>query len=121
MRSWAVRFAAEDIAHFKRLPGTRKDIAFYERMLGQLEKLAGDPDPSVRLAVATAARQFVSGSLTVNTPPAAPLRELITGPILSRLWFSSRDAKDPLIPFMCWMALEPIVAYDPVRALELYM
>lgn len=88
--------------------------------LKRLAKLAQDPDPSVRLAVATAARQFVSGSLTVDTPPAVPVREVITGPILSGLWFSSFDAKDPLIPFMYWMALEPIVAYDPIHAIGFY-
>jgi putative membrane-bound dehydrogenase-like protein len=86
----------------------------------RLTKLAKDSDPSVRLAVATAARQFVSGSLTVDTPPAVPVREVVTGPILSALWFSSYDAKDPLIPFMYWMALEPIVAFDPVHAIGFY-
>ncbi len=86
----------------------------------RLAKLARDPEPSVRLAVATAARQFVSGSLTIDTSPSIPVREVITGPILSELWFSSYDAKDPLIPFMYWMALEPIVAFDPVHAVEFY-
>jgi putative membrane-bound dehydrogenase-like protein len=86
----------------------------------RLAKLAEDRDPSVRLAVAIAARQFVSGSLTVNTPPTVPVREVVTGPILSALWFSSYDAKDPLIPFMYWLALEPIVAYDPIHAVEYY-
>ena len=86
----------------------------------RLQKLAKDPDPGVRLAVATAARQFVSGSLTLNTPPAVPVREVVAGGVLSALWFSSSDAKDPLIPFLYWMALEPIVAYDPVHALGFY-
>ncbi len=86
----------------------------------RLAKLAEDKDPTVRLAVATAARQFVSGSLTVDTPPSVPIREVITGPILSALWFSSFDGKDPLIPFMYWMALEPIVAYDPFHAIGFY-
>ena len=86
----------------------------------RLEKLARDPDPTVRLAVAVAARQFVSGALTVNTPPAVPIREAFTGGILSSLWFSSFDAKDPVIPFMYWMALEPIIAFDPVHALGFY-
>ena len=88
--------------------------------MSRLYKLAKDPDPSVRLAVATAARQFVSGSLTVNIPPAVPVREAVTGGVLSGLWFSSHDAKDPLIPFMYWMAVEPIVAFDPVHALGFY-
>lgn len=86
----------------------------------RLSKLAKDPDPTVRLAVATAARQLVSGSLTVNTPPMVPVREVVTGGVLSALWFSSHDATDPLIPFMYWMAVEPIVAFDPVHALGFY-
>ncbi len=88
--------------------------------LKRLAKLAADPDPTVRLAVLTAARQFVSGSLTVDTPPSVPVREVITGGILSEVWFSSYAAKDPLIPFMYWLALEPIVAYDPIHAIGFY-
>ncbi len=86
----------------------------------RLEKLARDPEPTVRLAVAIAARQFVSGALTVNTPPAVPIREAATGGILSSLWFSSSDAKDPVLPFMIWMAAEPVVAFDPIHALGFY-
>ena len=107
LRAWAARLTGE-----RGYP--LKDA------MKRLAKLAQDPDPSVRLAVATAARQFVSGSLTLNTPPSIPIREVVTGPILSELWFSSADAKDPLIPFMFWMALEPIVAYDPLHALGFY-
>ena len=107
LRAWAARLTGE-----RGYP--LKDA------IKRLAKLAEDPDPSVRLAVATAARQLVSGSLTVNTPPLVPVREVVTGPILSALWFSSSDAKDPLIPFLYWMALEPIVAYDPVHALGFY-
>ncbi|MCI0538564.1 MAG: c-type cytochrome [Verrucomicrobiales bacterium] len=84
----------------------------------RLTKLAKDADASVRLAVATAARQFVSGALTVDTPPAVPLKDLLTGGILLELLNSSFDAKDPLIPFMCWMAAEPYVVQDPVAAVE---
>lgn len=85
-----------------------------------LLNLARDPDPTVRLAVAVAARQFVSGDLTINTPPRVPIREAATGGILSGLWFSSSDAQDPVIPFMLWHATEPIIAFDPVHALGFY-
>lgn len=86
----------------------------------RLHKLASDPDPTVRLAVAVAARQFTSGSLTVDTPPRIPIREVPMGGVLSALWFSSFEAKDPVIPFMIWMAVEPIVAFDPLHALGFY-
>jgi len=107
MRAWAARLTGE------------RGYPLGEA-IKRLAKLAKDPDPSVRLAVATAARQFVSGSLTINTPPSVPVREVITGPVLSALWFSSYDAQDPLLPFMYWMALEPLIAYDPVHALGFY-
>jgi putative heme-binding domain-containing protein len=107
MRAWAARITGE------------RGYPFGDA-IKRLGKLGSDPDPTVRLAVATAARQFVSGSLTVDTLSRVPVREVITGPILSSLWFSSFDAKDPLIPFMYWMALEPIVAYDPVHTIEAY-
>ena len=107
MRAWAARITAE-----RGFP--------LGDAIKRLARLADDPDPTVRLAAATAARQFISGSLTLNTAPAVPVREVITGPILSGLWFSSYDAKDPLIPFMYWMALEPIVAYDPVHVVGFY-
>jgi putative heme-binding domain-containing protein len=71
----------------------------------------------VRLAVAAAARQFVSGSLTVNTPPAISLREVITGGILSDLQKSPIVPGDPVLPFVIWMAGEPVIAFDPGGAL----
>ncbi|HXG46196.1 MAG TPA: PVC-type heme-binding CxxCH protein, partial [Methylomirabilota bacterium] len=50
-----------------RLIGEQHDTS--EAALKTLARLAGDKEPTVRLAVATALRQFTSGSLTVNTPP----------------------------------------------------
>lgn len=107
MRAWAARLTGE------RGYGTQEAMDL-------LLELGNDPEPSVRLAVATAARQFSSSHLTVNRPPAIPIIEVEAGGVLSRLWFSSNDAKDPLINFMFWMALEPIIALDPVHALGAY-
>ncbi|MDB6024791.1 MAG: putative rane-bound dehydrogenase domain protein, partial [Verrucomicrobiales bacterium] len=83
--------------------------------LGRLETLASDRDPSVRLAVATAVRQIVSSSLTIDTDinTDAPV-----GKVLAALIKSSGDAKDPLIPFMIWMAGEPGLAKDPKGGLK---
>jgi putative membrane-bound dehydrogenase-like protein len=86
---------------------------------GILERLAGDPDPTVRLAVATACRQFVSGSLTVNTP--AKLSDEGKGRIaglIGAISKASPDAKDPLIHFILWMAAEPLVAEHPAGILS---
>src|SRR5438552_3510244 len=49
-----------------RLTGERRIGS--EAALGRLLGLASDAEAPVRLGVATAIRQFVSGSLTVNTP-----------------------------------------------------
>ncbi|MEO8426680.1 MAG: PVC-type heme-binding CxxCH protein [Verrucomicrobiota bacterium] len=96
-----------------RLTGERRLNS--EAALNRLRTLADDHDPSVRLAVATAARQYISGSLTVNTPPDA---DVGVGEILERLVRSSSDGKDPLIAFMIWMASEPSVAKDPPAAFK---
>lgn len=92
----------------------------FELSLKSLKKLARDPDDSVRLAVATAARQFNSGSLTVDTPPAIPTLEVVMGGILSDLHKSPFHPEDPVLPFVYWMALEPIVAFDASHALGFY-
>jgi putative heme-binding domain-containing protein len=93
--------------------GERRD--FSPANLERLRKLAADPSPSVRLAVAVACRQLVSSSLTVNTDinTAAPVES-----ILIALIQSSADAKDPLIPYMIWMASEPLLAHDPRPGLQ---
>lgn len=94
-----------------RLAGERGETS--DRVMDRLAKLAADPDASVRLAVATAARQFVSSELTVNRPVSNEREEGDTGEILMTLIEHSADGKDPLIPFLVWSALEPIVARYP--------
>ncbi len=86
----------------------------------RLSMLALDTNASVRLAVAAAARQFVSGSLTVDTSPAIPLLDVVTGGVLSDLHKSPIDPNDPVLPFVYWMALEPIIAHDAGHALGWY-
>lgn len=84
-----------------------------------LATLARDKEDFVRLAVAAAARQFNSGSLTVNTPPSIPLHEVVMGGVLSDLHKSPFHPEDPVLPFVYWMALEPIIAFD-AGALDYY-
>jgi putative heme-binding domain-containing protein len=85
-----------------------------------LAKLALDKDDSVRLAVAASARQFNSSSLTVNTSPAIPLNEVVMGGVMSDLHKSPYHPDDPVLPFVYWMALEPIIAFDAGHALGFY-
>ncbi len=94
-----------------RLTGERARVN--QANLKRLETLANDSDPAVRLGVATAARQFVSGSLTVNTPGPANLSDASTAQILSSLALHPGSANDPVLPFMIWMAAEPLIARDP--------
>ncbi len=85
-----------------------------------LYKLSKDPDLTVRLGVAVAARQFVSGALTIDSPPRIPINEVVTGGILSGLFLNSTLGTDPTFDFLFWMALEPVVAFDPVHAIGFY-
>jgi putative membrane-bound dehydrogenase-like protein len=94
-----------------RLTGERGDAS--EQPHRRLRILAADSDNSVRLAVATAARQFVSGSLTINKPVAANLAGAEVGSLLAALVKSPGSGTDPVLPFMIWMAAEPGFARDP--------
>lgn len=86
-----------------------------DEALAALEAAAADPDPATRLAVATAVRQLVSESLTINRKVNTSVR---VDKILTKLIRSSSDAKDPLIPFMIWMASEPLLAANPAPGLK---
>lgn len=105
IRMWTARLIGEH--HDSSLPA-----------LQALLDLAGDPKPFVRAAVATAARQFTSGSLTVNTPPTASVPASEIGTIIAALLRYSKDGSDPLIPFLAWNAAEPLVAANPDNALN---
>jgi putative membrane-bound dehydrogenase-like protein len=113
-RAWSARFAAEPLRKFATM-----DQNLYEetiaKLLRGLEESARDPDPSVKLAVATAVRELVSNSLTVDTETKCNYQ---IGGILAALIKSSADAKDPLLPFMIWMAGEPTFAKNPEGGLK---
>ena len=103
IRMWAARITGE--------LGEPSQVA-----LGRLGVLAQDKDPGVLLAVATAVRQFTSGSLTVNTPPRKPAPETVSQ-VLSLLVLNQAASSDPVIPFLTWMAAEPEIARNPLPAL----
>jgi hypothetical protein len=86
-----------------------------------LMKLAQEPDLNVRMAVAVAARQFVSGTLAVDTAPRAmPIREVYTGGLLSALWFSTEQSRSPAFELLFWNALKPISAYDAAHPIGFF-
>jgi putative membrane-bound dehydrogenase-like protein len=123
VRKWAVNMTADYIQkqivaarNFrKKRELTRQEQDYFQRTVALLEAAALDTDPSVRLAVATAVREIVSSSLTVNTDinTDAPV-----GDILAALIKSSTDAKDPLLPYMIWHAGEPLLAHNPQPGLN---
>ncbi len=100
IRMWTARFTGE-----------RGDAS--TKAMARLLTLAKDPEPSVRAGVATAVRQFVSGSLTVNTPPPTAAAKANVLLILTTLMEQPGTGEDPLLPFMIWMALEPKIARNP--------
>jgi putative membrane-bound dehydrogenase-like protein len=115
LRAWSARFGVEFL---RRLATMDQQGDFDEtaaKVLRGLEKRASDPEPTVRLAVATAVRELVSGSLTVDTVTKCKYQ---VGGILAALIKSSADAKDPLLPFMIWMAGEPTFAKNPEGGLK---
>ncbi len=103
IRTWAARFIGE------------RQLAS-DTDLDLLSSLATDPDPSVRLAVAVACRQFTSGHLTVNRTPTKSSPRI--GNILASLVAHSAQADDPVLPFMIWHAAEPLIAARPAPALN---
>ncbi len=102
-RAWMIRFWGEALRDSKFSPHA-------DAVLKTFERAASDRDPSVRLAVATAVRELVSDSLTVDADSKCNYQ---IGGILAALIKSSADAKDPLLPFMIWMAGEPTFAKNP--------
>jgi putative membrane-bound dehydrogenase-like protein len=115
--SWGARFDAENLRKIA-LDQGEVGTAFAgasAKLLSALEKSAADASPSVRLAVATAVRELVSDSLSIDTEIKCNYQ---IGGILAALIKSSADAKDPLLPFMIWMAGEPTFAKNPEGGLK---
>ncbi len=102
VRHWAARFTGE-----------RNQLT--DAAVKRLKRLAADDSPVVHSGVATALRQFTSGSLTVNTPsrhdPAvsAPTITEVLGTLLEH----THATTDRDFPFLLWTAIEPATMYDP--------
>ena len=102
-----------------RLSGERNNLT--RGVSERLSYLANDPDVSVRTAVATALRQFMSGSLTVNTPPRKEVDHKLLGPIFENLLISSKETSDHTLKFLSWMATEPLVSSQPSDSLDWFL
>ncbi len=105
LRAWAAR-----------LVGERGEVT--ESATSLLEMLAGDPDPTVRLAVAVALRQFTSGALTVNRRVPEARSDFNVPRVLAPLIHRSAGDADPTLAFLIWTAAEPLVAAESYLALE---
>ncbi|MSU34064.1 MAG: dehydrogenase [Pedosphaera sp.] len=97
IRAWAMH-----------LTGDKREYSV--EAMKRLDHASRDSDPGVRLAVVSAIRCFLSGSLTIDTPPPATANSAMVGQLLPAVVEANRDTDDPLIPFMIWMAAEPLVA-----------
>jgi putative membrane-bound dehydrogenase-like protein len=106
-RAWAARFTGE-----------RGELN--DKVTSRLGILSQDNDVTVRVAVASAVRQFTSGSLTVDTPPHGNYPKRAFAGILGNLIMHPGGGDDPLLPFMIWEALEPGVAKDTVAILGFF-
>ncbi len=83
--------------------------------LQRLKRLAADEVASVQTGVASALRQFSSGSLTVNSPPRT--EPSTSGPLVAEVTLAlldhAKDTTDRDLPFLLWTAMEPALMYDP--------
>jgi putative membrane-bound dehydrogenase-like protein len=84
-----------------RLTGERGESN--QNQIARLTKLASDPDPIVRSFVAYAARRFANPAVV---------------PIVATLLKQPDTEKDPVLPFLIWMAAESNIANDPNLVLD---
>jgi putative heme-binding domain-containing protein len=94
-----------------RLTGELHDAG--KNSLARLRRLAEDPQPSVRAAVATALRQLTSASLTVDKPSPVTVATADLLPHFRELVSRPSVEGDFYYPHIVWMAMEPRVAQDP--------
>ena len=106
VRAWAAR-----------LTGERGEAT--DETWARLARLASDADPTVQASVATAVRMFTSGSLTVNTAPRVDMERVASGlgRVVNALAAGAAGTRDRDLPFLLWMAVEPLVAARPDAAL----
>jgi putative membrane-bound dehydrogenase-like protein len=108
IRVWAARLTGE------------RSVA-NEASASRLISLARSGNPRIASAVATALRQYVSGALTVNTPPSASPELEWIGPVFESLMLGARDSGDRTFRFQLWMAAEPVVMASTGESLNWYL
>ncbi|MCD8535804.1 MAG: dehydrogenase [Verrucomicrobia bacterium] len=102
-----------------RLTGERKVLN--DSASQRLTTLASTKDPIIQSAVATALRQFVSGSLTLNTPPDQDPDINLLGPVFEALLLHGRATTDRTFKFQLWMAAEPITMASTQNSLNWFL
>ena len=107
LRIWSARFTGEQ--------RNGSDSA-----RNRLLQLAADSEPTVRSAVATACRQWISGQLTVNAPLPEGADPGEPAAVLAALVEHSRGQDDPTLDFLIWTASEPLIMRHPENALRWY-
>jgi putative heme-binding domain-containing protein len=80
--------------------------------------LAADSTPGVRVAVAIALKQFLTGNLTVSRRKSTPGTEVLK--ILASLITASKAPEDSVLSFHLWMALEASLAAAPTQTIEIF-
>ena len=107
LRAWAARSLGDTVAQTPFREGMNIGIPSY------LEKLAADPDPSVRLAVAIALRQCSARRLTVDGRKNDGFR-LAWPNMFDAILKSSAQSADALLALSIWQSFEPVLAANPV-------
>ena len=107
LRAWAARQIGDSVSGTTFREGMNIGIPAY------LEKLASDPEPSVRLAVAIALRQCSARRLTVDGRQKDGFR-LAWPNTFSAILRSSADNADAPLALAIWQSFEPVLASNPV-------
>jgi putative heme-binding domain-containing protein len=108
LRAWTIRLAAGSMRS-QGIGSAGKDPFLPD--LSESPRLAGDADPTVRLAMATTLREH-SANLTALRAPRMPV-EMQTE--LENLIKTSAKPEDRVLPFMIWSAFEHKLAQNPKR------
>lgn len=107
LRAWAARQVGDIVSGITFKEGMKFGVPAY------LEKLAADPDPAVRLAVAIALRQCSARWLTVDVRKADGFRPAWPEKFATLMKSSAQNADAPLA-LAIWQSFEPTLAANPV-------
>lgn len=107
LRAWAARQVGDTVSGLVFKDGMKFGVPAY------LEKLAADPDPAVRVAVAIALRQCTARWLTVDGRKKDGFRPAWPEMFATLMRTSAQTADAPLA-LAIWQSFEPTLAANPV-------